>query len=79
MTPSMPALRPPELDHAEAMLRQCHRLLLDAEVAMPVMTIDWFGPASDLWRMANDRLRARVAGVVDEARLASESIRALQP
>lgn len=72
------AQRPPELDHAELLMRQCQQQLLAAESTMPVMAVNWFGPASDLWRTSNDRLRVRIAYAVDEARIAADSIRAIE-
>lgn len=41
---------------------------------MPVMAVDWFGPASDLWRTRSDQLRTEIDEAVDAARIAAEQI-----
>lgn len=46
---------------------------------MPVMAVAWFGPASDLWRTAAERLRAQAAAAVEAARIAAEQIDAVEP
>lgn len=79
MTSATTAARPPELDEAATRLRLCRHSLESAHSAMPVMAVAWFGPASDLWRTAAERLRAQAAAAVEAARIAAEQIDVVEP
>ena len=39
----------------------------EAATAMPVMTIDWFGPASETWRRTANMYRSRLLRLLDDA------------
>lgn len=74
MTHTPVSSRPVELDQAAALLHQCKAALEGASRHMPVMAVDWFGPASNLWRTRSDQLRTEIDEAVDAARIAAEQI-----
>ena len=36
---------------------------VEAQIAMPQMTVDWFGPASEAWQRRAEELRARITAL----------------
>ena len=74
MTHTPLSQRPIELDQAATLLRSCRTALDEASSSMPVMAVDWFGPASDLWRERSKQLRTEIESAADAARIAAEQI-----
>lgn len=59
-----------EVQQAQEHLRRAHDHAVSAVAEMPRMTVDWFGPASELWRQRADVLRNRIASVEREVQAA---------
>ncbi|HIY67224.1 MAG TPA: hypothetical protein H9830_13215 [Candidatus Agrococcus pullicola] len=56
-----------QLDYLRSVLDRSHSRLLQAAQNMPVMAVDWFGPASDAWRSRADALQGRIEFVQQQA------------
>ncbi|WP_293698660.1 hypothetical protein [uncultured Agrococcus sp.] len=67
-----------ELDYLRTVLDRSHGRLVQAAQNMPVMAVDWFGPASEAWRARADELRRRIEFVQQRAGRAATLARELE-